>query len=327
VNPSRRRRRAIVLGLCGAGVLASRGALAQGERRRRVGIMWETSHAIVLQLFKKGMTELGWTEGRSVEYFERLAETTSPNLERLVHDLVDSHVDVLLLDDFVVGLALKVTSSVPMVCPNMTDPVAEGFTRSLSRPERNVTGVSWQSADSAAKRLQLGGEIVPGLRRACILFDAADPSARVDARQTAAAADRASIAVTSLELHDAEGVAAAFKQVKKVQPQLLILTASPLTYRLRTEIIRDATAMRVPVMSEVPAFVSEGAILSYGPDTDQTNHRGAYFVDRILNGARVADLPIEQPATFRLFLNLKAAHALGLTVPASIVQSATRVIQ
>jgi len=327
VNPSKQRRRAIVLGLCGAGVLASRGTPAQAERRRRVGIVWETSHAIVLQLFKKGMTELGWTEGRSVEYFERLAETTSSTLERTVHDVIDAHVDVLFLDDFVVGPALNVTGSVPMVCPNMADPIEEGYTRSLSRPNRNVTGVTWLSAESALKRLQLAGEIVRGLRRACILFDVADQSTHVEATRLVAAAARTSITVIPVELRAAEGVSSAFEQIRKAQCQVLIVSASPLTYRVRTEILHDATAMRLPVISEVTAFVDEGATLSYGPDTVQTNHRGAYFVDRILKGARVADLPIEQPATFGLVLNLKAVHALGLNVPASMVQSATRVIQ
>ena len=327
MSPSSRRRRAIVFALCGAGVFASPMSPGQAERRRRVGIVWEASHASVLAIFKQGMTELGWVEGRTVEYVERLAETTASGLERLVREVADSHVDVLFLDDFVVERALRMTSSVPIVCPNMVDPVAEGFTRSLSRPDRNVTGVTWQSLDSALKRLQLAAEIVSGLRRACVLFDAADPSARIDASRTASLAERASITVTPVELHKAEGVASAFEQVRKAQAQLLIVSASPLTYRVRIAIIREATASRIPVVSEVPPFAEDGGILSYGPDTNQTNRRGAYFVDRILKGARVADLPFEQPATFGLVLNLKAARALGLTVPAYILQSANRVIQ
>jgi putative ABC transport system substrate-binding protein len=323
---SARRRFVITLALawaCGFAPLLR----AQGTgKRKRVGIVWASSHRGVLGLILQALHQLGWSEGQNVEYLERIVET-SASLEGLLRELGDARLDVLLADDFAVAAAMKALPSIPIVCVNMVDPIGEGFTKSFARPDRNVTGISWQSFDSTSKRLQLTRELVPGLRRAAVLFDASDPSARTDARHIASSAEKMEISTALVELKDAGTVAAAFEQVKRNKPQVLIVSASPLTYQVRAEVIREATSAGLPIVSEIPPYAVDGGVLTYGPDVEDTNRRGAYFIDRLLRGAKPADLPFEQPRTFELIVNVKAARALGIAVAPGILQAATRVIQ
>jgi len=317
----------IAIALAGACSLAPLLAAGQAAtKRKRVGIVWASSHRGVLRLIKQAMQPLGWSEGQNIDYVEHTIET-SANLDGLFRELANARLDVLLADDFSVAAAMKALPSIPIVCPNMVDPIGEGFAHSFARPDLNVTGISWQSFDSTTKRLQLTRDMVPGLRRAAILFDAADRSARTDAGHVASSAQAMGISANLVELKNAASVAAALAQVKRAKPQVLIVSASPLTFEVHAEVIREATSAGIPIVSEIPPYATEGGILTYGPDVDDTNRRGAYFIDRLLRGAKPADLPFEQPRTFQLIVNAKAARALGIVVPPQVLQAATQVIE
>lgn len=272
------------------------------------------------------MQQLGWSEGANIEYLERMARPPAFDAEPLVRDLVDAHVDAMFLDDFAVAPALKLTRSIPIVCPNIWDPVGQGFASSFARPDRNVTGISWQSLESTTKRVQLARDIVRDLRRAAVLVDRSDPDTNLEAERISASAQRLSIATTVVGLKDAASAGLAVEEVRKARAQVLFVSVNALTWQARAEIVRAATAARVPVVTEVD-FAREGGVLSYGPDTAGAIRRGAYFVDRLLRGTAVADLPFEQPNAFYLVVNLKAAHALGIAIPEPILQAATKVVQ
>lgn len=318
------RRQAIVLGICA--VLAP--CISHGQQvatRHRVGILWGSGHTEMLRPFKEAMSLYGWTEGRNLEYVERITDTSAPNLDRLVADLVGARVEVLLVDEFAVARSIEVARSVPIVCPNVSDPIVQGFTHSLARPDRNVTGVSWGMTEG--KRLQFARELVPGLSRIAVLFDASDATARHGSSLVVSSAQRQSIAATMVGLRDASSLPAAFEELKKTHPQVLMVYVDALTASLRREIIHAAAAARLPVVSEIRSFAQEGAVLSYGPNNIEGYRRGAYFVNRILNGGKVTDLPFEQLMTFDLVVNMKAARALGISIPEDILQAATEVIR
>jgi len=223
-------------------------------------------------------------------------------------------------------LASRVARGVPIVCPDLFDPVAEGFSKSY-RPDANVTGITWQSLDSIAKRLQLARELLPGLRRVAALFDASDAGSRIEMRELESLAKQLALSTTIAQVKDAAELPVVFDRFRKSRAELLIVAANPLMYKMRGDILRRAQAGRIPVVSEIPPFAAAGAVLTYGPNVGDTFKRGAYFVDRILKGARVAELPIEQPRVFELTVNSRSAKALGITIPPHVLQVATRVFQ
>jgi putative ABC transport system substrate-binding protein len=307
--------------------------LATAEDRRdlaKIGVLWVSNPSIAsphVAAFKEGMRELGWIDGRTVHFVERYDNGDSSRLPRLAAELVALGVDVLFVADGAVPAARQATRKIPIVCPDFYDPILEGITKSMARPEGNITGVSWQSVESAAKRLQLTQELIPGLRRVGLLFDATDPGAVMEARGLLTTALHAGIDLKSVEVRGLGDFEAAFAKLKSAQLNALLVSVNPLTFRARDKIGGFASGIRLPLIAETGEFAEAGAVLTYGVDVLYTYRRGAYFVDRILKGAKASDLPIEQPTKFELVLNLSAAKALGLTIPQSITVSATKVIR
>ena len=197
----------------------------------------------------------------------------------------------------------------------------------MARPDRNVTGVSWQSVDSAMKRLQLTRELIPRVQRVGVMFDANDPGPLIEVRGVVAAAREAGISIETVALGSPHEIEPALAKLKHARLDALILSASALTWPVIDRIVEVASADRIPVISEPEDFAKAGAIITYGPDTSALYRRGAYFVDRILKGAAPKDLPIEQPTQFELVVNLRTAKMLGLTMPKSIMERATKVIR
>jgi ABC-type uncharacterized transport system substrate-binding protein len=209
----------------------------------------------------------------------------------------------------------------------MNDPVSSGLVASLSRPGGNLTGVSWQSVDTATKRLELIFELRPKLSRLAVLFDKADSAARLEAEAVSRAAQTGKVAATSVGIRGLSDLHAAFATIAKAHAQALYVVDSAAISNIRDEIAQSALHIGVPMISEGRVFAEAGGVLTYGSRLDSVARRAAVCVDKILKGAKPEDVPIEQPTEFELFVNLKSAAAIGLRVPESIVSRADLVIR
>jgi putative ABC transport system substrate-binding protein len=305
-------------------------ASADDQHLPAVGILWlsdATQSAPYLGAFKEALRERGWIDGRTIRIVERFDDGDSSRLPGLAMELVGLGVDVLFVTDFAVPAARQASTKIPIVCADFYDPVAEGLTRSIARPDGNVTGVSLQSVASSAKRLQLAQELIPGLRRVGLLYDPSDAGAALEAKGLANTARLAGIDLKNFEVRAPTDFQAAFDRIKRSRPQALLVSLNPLTWQAFPQIGAFAARNRLPVISEMPELAEVGAVLTYGPDLPQAYRRAAYFVDRILKGAGPSELPIEQAASFHLVVNVKTVKALGLTIPESINSAATKVLQ
>jgi putative ABC transport system substrate-binding protein len=233
--------------------------------------------------------------------------------------------DIIVATGTVAPLAAKkVTTTIPVVIWSTGDPVGSGIASSLARPGGNTTGLTIDSPELAGKRLQLLNEIVP---RVAVLWNAANPYAAVVLRETQDVARLLAIQIDSIEVRSPLDFDGAFGAVIKANSNGLIVVEDPLTYVVLTRIVNFATTNGLPVMYGVKEFVSAGGLIGYGPDYQDLLRRAATYVDKILKGAKPGDLPIEQPTKFGLVINLKAAKALGLTIPQSLLLRADEVIQ
>ena len=219
--------------------------------------------------------------------------------------------------------AKQATSAIPIVFAVAADPVGSGLVASLARPGGNVTGLSIQAPDLAGKRLELLREVVPGLRRLAILANVGNPGAVLEMGEVQAAAHTLGIEVVTLEIRRAEDIAPAFEALKG-RAEALYVVADPLVNTNRVRINTLALAARLPTMYDSREYVEAGGLMSYGPNFPDLFRRAGDYVDKILRGAKPADLPVEQPTKFDLVINLTTAKALGLTVPPSLLAAPTR---
>jgi putative ABC transport system substrate-binding protein len=314
-----------------AWIAATAMAAAQMDRDTpKIGVLWIADASMAspyLGQFKEGLRELGWVDGQTVEIIERYDQGTASRRAGLAAEMVGRGVDVIYAGNPLLPAAMKATATIPIVCPDFYDPVAEGVTKSMARPEGNVTGVSWQSVESAVKRLELARELVPKARRLGMMFDANDPGAVLEAQAVVAAARTANVSLQLMELREAKDVDIALSKLKTSRLQALIVPLSALTWPVIDRIVEGASANRVPLISEPTEFAEAGVVITYGADIYALYRRSAHFVDRILRGAKPADLPIEQPTKFELVVNAKAASAMGVHVPRTLMDRATRVIR
>jgi putative ABC transport system substrate-binding protein len=210
---------------------------------------------------------------------------------------------------------------------NSQDPVSEGFVASLARPGGNITGQTIFSPDLAAKRLQLLKEVVPTLSRVAVLWKVDDPALTLSLRETVIAAQTLRIEFRSLGVRGPSEFETAFLTATQERAEALIVLEDPLTLQYRTEIARLANSRRLPTMYGLREYVESGGLIAYGPNLAQIYRRSATYVDKILEGAKPADLPVEQPVRFELLVNLKTAKALGIDVPPQLVARADEVIE
>jgi putative ABC transport system substrate-binding protein len=258
---------------------------------------------------------LRWAEGR----FERLPE--------LVAELVGLKVDVMLAGGNPAILAAKnATQTIPIVMVGF-NPVALGLVGSLSRPGGNVTGLSYLSEEIIAKRLQLLKELVPGLARVGVLKNPMNPGDPILWNETEVAARRLGVALEALEVRGPEDFEAAFATAKQRNAQAIFALDDPLTHNYRSRITALAASSRLPAIYALREFPAAGGLMSYGASVVLLFRRAATFVDKILKGAKPADLPVEQPTKFELVINVKVAKALGLTIPPSLLVQADEVIE
>ena len=304
------------------------GALAQEPGRIwRMGFIAQGYERFYDALFDS-LRQLGYVEGRNLIVERRYAEGRAERFPEFASEMVQLKVDVIVVTTTPAALAVKkATTTIPVVFPNAISPVESGVVASLAHPGGNVTGGAAQTAALSTKRLAILKEVVPGLSRGAVLWNAANPALAYPWRQTQGAADELGITLQSLEVRDPRDIEAAFAMMAKDRPDALIVLQDALTLQHRKEIIDFAISNRLPGMFVAKEWVVAGGLMSYGESLSDMYHRGAYFVDKILKGAKPADLPVEQVTKFELILNLRTAKAMGWTIPAALLATADEVIE
>jgi putative tryptophan/tyrosine transport system substrate-binding protein len=276
-------------------------------------------------VFAQRLREAGWTDGRTVAIEYRWADGRSERFFDIAAEFVRLKVDVILTGGVAVPAAKRATSVIPIVFAVDNDPVGTGLVASLARPGGNVTGLSVQSPDLVGKRLELLREALPGLLRLAVMANVGYRAAVVDMREVQAAAGVFGLDVILLEIRRAEDIAQAFEALNGRADALYVCTDA-LVGSNQVRINTLANAARLPTMHSARDYVATGGLMSYGPSYPDLFRRSAEYVDKILRGAKPADIPVEQPTKFDLVINLTTAKALGLTIPESFLLRADEVI-
>ena len=325
------KRREFITLLGGAAVGWPLAASAQTQPKiPRVGFVFGITPTLSkgsIEAFRQGLRELGYVEGQTIVLDVRWAEGRYERMPELMAELVGLKVDVLVAASTPAALAAKnATQGIPIVVV-APDPVGLGLVASLSRPAGNVTGLSYYGEATSGKRLQLLKEVVPGLARVGVLRNPLAPSHPIYWKETEVAAQRVGVALEALEVRGPEDFEAAFATAKQRNAQALLVFDDALTISYSSRITALAASSRLPAMYGFRVFPDAGGLMSYGPSTVPLFRRAAALVDKILKGAKPADLPAEQPTTFELVVNVKVAKALGLTIPPSLLARADELIE
>jgi len=327
----KRREFITLIGGAAAWPLAARAQ--QGERMRRIGILLpaaadDAGFQAPFGAFLQALALLGWTIGRNVRIDTRWATTNAAEIRRHVAELVALAPDVILASGTsTVGPLQQATRTVPIVFPNMGDPVGGGFVDSLARPGGNATGFMSYEYTLSGKWLELLKEIAPGVTRVAVLRDAAVSIGPAQFGVIQAVAPSLGVEVNPINMRDAGEIERAIAAFAGSPNGGLIVTASALAQRHRDLIITLAARHKLPAVYHRGLYVTDGGLISYGPDFIDQYRRAAGYVDRILKGEKPADLPVQAPTKYDLIINLKTAKALGLTVPPTLLARADEVIE
>ncbi len=324
----KRRQFITLLGTAAAWPLAAHAQ--QTGRLPTVGVLGAgtpSSHGQWVAAFVRRLHELGWIEGRTVAIEYRWAEGRTERAAEIAAEFVQRNVDVIVTSGtaFVVA-AKQATSVIPIVFAAAGDPVGTGLVASLARPGGNITGLSIQQPDVAAKRLELLREVVPSLGRLAILGNVGGPAVVLDMREVQAAARTLGLDVIKLEIRRGEDIAPAFEALEG-RADALYVCIDPLVNTHRIRINTLALAARLPTMHATREYVEAGGLMSYGPNIPDLFRFAADYVDKILRGAKPGDIPVEQPRKFDLIINLTTAKALGLTIPEAFLLRANEVLE
>jgi putative tryptophan/tyrosine transport system substrate-binding protein len=281
-----------------------------------------------VEAFEDGLREHGYRDGQTIAIQYRFAEGHDDRVSDLAAELVRLDVKVIVTEGGPAAYAAKqVTSTVPVVFALAADPVGTGLVVSIPRPGENVTGLTTFSPELAGKRLELLKQMVPAMSQVAVLWNATSADKVREFGETETAARTLGIQVQSLAVESPEALDRAFEQISREAAGGLATLGDPLTVNRRTQIADLAARNGLPAIYPLRLFVDAGGLMSYGPNIASMFRRAAYYVDRILKGARPADLPVEQPMTFDFAVNLKTAQALGITFPQEIMLQVTEVIQ
>lgn len=323
----RRRKFITLLGGAAAWPLAAR---AQ-PKISRVGFMGNSTAALEANLvgaFRDGLHELGYEEGRNIIIEYRWADGKYEQFPALVAELIAAKVDVIVTAGTPAALAVKkATTTVPLVMVAVGDPVGTGLVPSLARPGGNLTGLSSIAPDLEGKRLDILREVVPTLSHVAILFNSLNPFHVASMRQAHAAAQAMGIKLQQHDVRKSEDLDGAFAAIRKERPDALLILADRVFLHNRQRMMDFTEEQRLPNINAYTELVEAGGLMSYGPSYEDMHKRAAIYVDKIIKGAKPADLPIEQPSKFTFNINLKVAKALGLSVPSSLVTLADKVIE
>ena len=279
--------------------------------------------------FKQAMRDRGYVEGQHVVFEHRFGEGKRERLSAAAAELVRIKVDIIVTStDEGVAAVKQQTQTIPIVMANSTDPVGTGFVVNLARPGGNITGNSAMSQELSGKRLELMKQVVPELSRVAILWNPEIRGAVLEYKETVGAARTLHLQLQSGEASRAGDFERAFAAMTAGRAQALVVPAvNPLVFSNRGEIVSLAQKNRLPSIYGERSFADAGGLIAYGPNAVDLWRRAAVYVDKILKGAKPGDLPVEQPTTFELVINLKTARALGLAIPPSVVRRADYVIE
>jgi putative tryptophan/tyrosine transport system substrate-binding protein len=321
-------RRTFVAGVAG-GLLAAPLAVRaqQPGRLPRIGVLWPISDDAELKAFRQGLHELGYVEQQNIVLEYRYARGKDEVLPALAAELVALNVDIILTYGVTAAKAARqATTTIPIVNGSMSDPVAAGLAESLARPGGNVTGLTSRSPTLSAKRLELIKEVVPGLSRVAVLSTPA-PTAQLGLQEMKVAARSLGVSLLVQQVQEPNEFESAFSEMTKARAGALLVLADLRFNEHLRRLVDLAAEHRLPVAYTSKDFVDGGGLMSYGPSWPDQFRRAAGYIDKILKGAKPADLPIEGPIKFELVINLKTAKALGLTIPQTIMLRADEVIQ
>jgi putative ABC transport system substrate-binding protein len=282
-----------------------------------------------IEAFRRGLRDLGYTEGENIAIVFRYAEGHHDRIPSLLAELVQRKVDVLISgDDSVIHAAKQATKTIPIVMVINRDPVAGGLVDSLARPGGNITGISRLTRELNGKRLELLVETVPGSARVAILWDPTSEGSKISFKEYQAAALALKIQLQSMEVRGPNpDLIAAFQAAVKARASAVIVIGGGLLNRHRKQIVNLAINHRLPSMFDSSQWIEPGGLIAYSSNDVESYRRAAVYVDKILKGAKPADLPVEQPTDFDLTINLKTAKQIGLTIPPNVVARADRVIR
>jgi putative ABC transport system substrate-binding protein len=329
VKSMRRRKFVALLG----GAVATWSIIAHAQRLIKIGLLNTGGQTggdstFFNQPFMSKLEELGYREGKNLIVERRFAEGNAKRLDDFAAELVRQQVDVIVTVGTPAGFAAKqATSTIPIVLGGNSDPVGVGLVASLARPGGNITGNSLMAPELSAKRLDVLRRLDPGISRFAILWDSSNPGMASRVRETEIAADRSHVFLHTVGPRNLDELEAAFADLLSQHPDALLVTTEAFTRRYQARILDFANSNKIPAMFEDSSYVEAGGLMSYGPDYQEVFRTAAIFVDKILKGAKPADLPIEQPTAFELVLNLKTAKAIGREIPPNLLALANRVIE
>jgi putative ABC transport system substrate-binding protein len=322
-----RRKFALLAGAAILALCASAHAQPSGKVPR-VGVLFiggrDQPH---LESFKQGLRERGYVEGKNILLEYRYAEGKYDRLPGLVAELVSEKVDVIITTSSISARAARqVTKTIPIVMTSGS-PVERGLAESFSKPGGNVTGLSVFALELSGKRLELLKETVPKMTRVAALWSSSENESVMGFKETEDAAKALSLRMQSVELGEAGEMEKTFADLTKTRVDALVVVLSPLVTLRSKHIVELALKQRLPGMYPTRQFAEEGGLMAYGPLVGDLYRRAAVYVDKILKGAKPADLPVEQPTKFELVINLKTAKQIGLTIPPNVLARADRVIK
>ena len=296
----------------------------------RIGFLLASSAGVDsrVEAFRQGFRELGYIEGKNIAIEWRYAEGKEDRVPKLAAELVQMNVEIIVTDGTNVTRAAKnATKTIPIVMASDADPVGNGFVASLARPGGNVTGLVNLLAGLSGKRLEILKEAIPGISRVGVLWNPENPSSISAFKETQEAAQALAMQLQSLEVHGPDEFEGAFQAATKRQARALSVVSDSLMFNNRRRLLELAAKHRLPTMHTQSLWVEAGALMSYGTYFPDLYRRAATYVDKILKGAKPADLPVEQPIKFELVINLKTAKQIGLMIPQSVLYQADKVIK
>ena len=321
-----------IIGLSLGSILLALGLPAQAQQPSKVARIGylnpgdPVSRTYRTEAFRQGLKELGYIEGKNIIIEYRFAEARSERLPELARDLVRLKVDIIFAGGHPATEAAKnATQTIPIVTSSQ-DPVSSGFVVGLPRPGGNITGLTNLTSELVGKRLELLKEVIPQLSRVAVLWTPSHPASTIWKR-TEVAAQSLGVQLQAAEVRDRDDLEPAFAAIKRERAEALLMLRNPLVNDLTKRIANLAAESRLPAIYDEKRFPQLGGLMSYGTDPADVDRRAAIYIDKILKGARPADLPIERPTKFELVINLKTAKALGLKIPAHLLMEADKVIE
>ena len=282
-----------------------------------------------LDAFKRGLSERGYVDGQNVVIVERWGDGQVDRFPALLNELVQEKVDIIVVSSTAGAVAAKATiKTLPVVFVGVQDPVGIGIVSSLGRPGANLTGFSQAEEEGlVGKRLELFKEAVPPVDRLGLIWNPTAPGVELRLKEARKAATRFGVTLRTFEVRDARELDGAFATMRKERLARLMVLADPLTVRNRAHIVELAARSRIPAIYPFLEFTRVGGLMAYGPSIPELFRRAAGYVEKILKGAKPADLPVEQPTKFDLVINLKTAKALGLSIPRPVLARADELLQ